>query len=93
MFKSNEYFNGKVKSLAFQAEGGAATIGVMTAGEYEFSTNCREIMKVITGKLTVKLPNSQSWQDFPANSSFSVAANQTFQLKVAEDTSYLCLYQ
>ena len=38
MFKVNAYFDGKVKSLGFQGESSAATVGVMAAGEYEFGT-------------------------------------------------------
>ena len=35
MFKLNQYFDGKVASLAFQTETLPATIGVMAAGEYQ----------------------------------------------------------
>lgn len=92
MFKTNEYFDGRVKSIAFTAATGAATTGVMAPGDYEFGTAKKEIMTVTSGKLTVRLPGETAWQDFPKGSTFTVAANQKFQLKVAEDTSYLCLY-
>jgi uncharacterized protein YaiE (UPF0345 family) len=55
MFKVNEYFDGKVKSLAFESPAGPATIGVMAPGEYEFGTSTLDIMQVISGKLKVKL--------------------------------------
>ncbi len=93
MFKVNEYFEGKVKSLGFTTAEGPATIGVMAPGEYEFGTSSKEYMTVTSGKLTVKLPGSDEWKDFKANETFIVEANQKFQLKVAEDTSYLCLYR
>jgi purine/pyrimidine-nucleoside phosphorylase len=93
MFKVNEYFDGKVKSLAFQTVEGPATIGVMAKGEYEFGTSTKEIMTVITGKLTVRLPGSQEWKEFKPNDTFVVEANKKFDLKVAQDTSYLCLYR
>lgn len=92
MFKVNEYFDGKVKSIAFKGEQLPATVGVMAAGEYEFGTAEREVMTVISGALTVKLPGSSAWQTFTAGASFEVAANQKFQLKVALDTAYLCTY-
>ena len=60
MIKVNEYFDGKVKSLAFASPEGPATLGVMAAGEYEFGTSTKEIMKVISGKLTVRLPGVDS---------------------------------
>lgn len=56
MFKVNEYFDGTVKSIAFGTAEGPATIGVMAPGEYEFGTAQREIMHVVSGALTVKLP-------------------------------------
>ena len=92
MFKSNEYFDGKVKSIAFATATGPATVGVMAPGEYEFGTAKKEIMSVVSGKLTVKLPGESAWKDFPKGTTFTVAPNSKFQLKVAEDTAYLCLY-
>ena len=93
MIKVNEYFDGKVKSLAFSSAEGPATIGVMVAGEYEFGTSTKEIVKVISGKLTVRLPGLDSWQDFGEGAVFVVEANKKFQLKVTADTAYLCLYK
>ena len=92
MFKTNEYFDGKVKSIAFAANGGPATVGVMAPGDYEFGTGKKEIMSVVSGKLTVKLPGETAWKDFPKGSTFTVPPSSKFQLKVAEDTAYLCLY-
>ncbi|MCX6572784.1 MAG: pyrimidine/purine nucleoside phosphorylase [Candidatus Aminicenantes bacterium] len=93
MFKVNEYFDGKVKSLAFRTAEGPATIGVMAAGEYEFGTSTVEIMTVVSGTLTVKLPGSEAWKDYQAGLSFTVEAGKKFQLKVAADAAYLCLYK
>jgi len=93
MFKVNEYFDGKVKSLAFATAGGPATIGVMAPGDYEFGTSTVEIMSVVSGILTVRLPGSDVWEDYAAGSSFTVEAGKKFQLKVATDAAYLCLYR
>jgi uncharacterized protein YaiE (UPF0345 family) len=93
MFKVNEYFDGTVKSIAFDMTEGPATIGVMAAGEYEFGTNQLEIMHVVAGALSVKLPGSDTWETFAGGSSFTVPANSKFQLKVATDTAYLCEYR
>lgn len=92
MFKVNEYFAGNVKSIAFQGEKLPATVGVMAPGEYEFGTSQREVMTVISGALTVKLPGASDWQIFASGSSFEVAANVKFQLQVQQDTAYLCTY-
>jgi len=92
MFKVNEYFDGKVKSIAFKGEQLPATVGVMAPGNYEFGTSQREVMTVISGALTVKLPGASDWQTFRAGAHFEVAANEKFQLQVATDTAYLCTY-
>jgi uncharacterized protein YaiE (UPF0345 family) len=92
MFKVNEYFDGTVKSIAFGTAQGTATIGVMAPGEYEFGTDQREIMHVVSGALIVKLPDAE-WETFAAGSQFNVPANSKFQLKVAVDTAYLCEYR
>ena len=93
MFKVNEYFAGKVKSLAFTTPAGPATIGVMAPGEYEFGTSTLEIMQVISGQLTVMLPGEKTWKSFGPGQTFPVPANEKFQLKVAEESAYLCLYK
>ncbi len=93
MFKVNEYFDGKVKSLAFNAEGGPATVGVMAPGEYEFGTSTVEIMSVVSGRLTVRLPGSDAWSDYGPGSCFTIEKGKKFLLKVAVDTAYLCLYR
>ena len=92
MFKSNEYFDGKVASIAFQGEELPATVGVMAPGEYEFGTEAREVMQVISGELTVRLPGADDWQTFARGDSFVVPANSKFQLQVSRDTAYLCTY-
>jgi uncharacterized protein YaiE (UPF0345 family) len=93
MFKVNEYFDGKVKSLAFTSPAGPATIGVMAPGEYEFGTSTLEIMQVISGRLTVMLPGKKTWKAFGPGKTFAVPANEKFQLKVEQESAYLCLYK
>ena len=90
--KVNEYFEGTVKSISFQGEKYASTVGVMAPGEYEFRTGKPEIMTVISGELTVKLPESSEWKTYPTGTKFDVASNSKFQLKVAKETAYLCQF-
>jgi len=93
MFKTNEYFDGKVKSIAFTSPEGPATIGAMAAGDYEFGTASVEIMSVISGTMDVKLPGSEDWKTIQTGESFQVAANVKFGVKTENDTAYLCLYK
>jgi len=92
MFKVNEYFNGNVKSLAFNSEEGRATIGVMAKGEYEFGTSTKEKMTVISGELTVLLPGETIWNTYKKGASFSVDADKKFKLKVSVESAYICIY-
>lgn len=93
MFKVNEYFDGTVKSIAFQQKEGAATIGVMAPDKYKFGTAEREIMHVISGSLKVLLPGSSDWETFSAGDQFHIPANSSFDLEVSEETAYLCEYR
>ena len=93
MFKINQYFEGKVASIAFQTASLPATVGVMAVGEFEFGTTQKETVTVVSGALTVKLPGKTEWKTYSAGDYFVVQANQQFQLKVAEETAYLCTYQ
>jgi uncharacterized protein YaiE (UPF0345 family) len=86
----NEYFDGKVKSLVVNSGAGKKTVGVMEPGEYEFNTQSKETMTVISGALSVFLPEYNEWEEFGTGSSFDVPANSKFTVKVGEETAYLC---
>lgn len=92
MLEVNEYFDGQVKSIGFENSDGQVTAGVMAPGDYEFGTSQHELMKVISGELSVKLPGADTFASYPAGTEFTVDANQTFQLKVEQATAYLCCY-
>ena len=92
MFQINEYFDGKVKSIGFTSEDGPATVGVMAIGEYEFGTSTVEIMQIVSGSMEVRLPGSSDWKQYGAGESFTVDKDVRFQVRVAGETAYLCLY-
>lgn len=93
MIKSNEYFDSKVKSLAYETADGKSSVGVMEPGEYEFGTAAPEVMTVIQGSLEVLLPNESEWKIYKNGEAFKVIGDSSFKLKVAVQTSYLCEYQ
>lgn len=93
MFKVNEYFDGRVKSIAFKTETLPATIGVMAAGDYEFGTQAKEYMTVTSGSLSAILPGHTDWQTFKAGDTFEVPANSKFQVRAEVESAYLCLYE
>jgi len=93
MFKTNQYFDGKVVSIGLESVEGTATVGVMAAGEYEFGTGSVEVMTVISGQLTIQQPGETEWKTYKKFESFVVAKDVKFKVKCTEDTPYLCLYK
>jgi len=93
MFKTNEYFDGKVKSIAFESAEGATTIGVMAKGEYEFGTSTIEFMTVTSGVMTVQQPGETEWKEYKEFETFRVEKDVKFKVKLNGDTSYRCLYK
>jgi len=93
MFKTNQYFEGKVVSIGLDSAEGTATVGVMAAGEYVFGTSTVEVMTVISGALMVKQPDETEWKTYKKYESFVVAKDVKFSVKCTEDTPYLCLYK
>ncbi|MDD2199316.1 MAG: pyrimidine/purine nucleoside phosphorylase [Bacteroidales bacterium] len=93
MFKTNEYFDGKVVSIAFNTSKCPATVGVMAAGEYEFSTSTIEHMTVTSGKMSVLLPNETEWKTYHEFETFIVPKGVKFKVKMDTDVSYRCLYK
>jgi uncharacterized protein YaiE (UPF0345 family) len=92
MFKTNEYFDGQVKSIAFQAETKPATVGVMAKGDYVFNTNDKEKMTVVSGSMYIKLSESEQEIHYQAGESFDVAENSCFDVRIITETAYLCVY-
>ncbi len=58
--EANIYFDGQVtsRSIIFQ-DGSRKTLGIMLPGEYEFNTDDKELMEIMSGQLEVLLPNSE----------------------------------
>ncbi len=90
--KVNEYFDGNVKSIGFENSEGRATAGVMAVGDYTFGTSENELMKVISGELSIKLPGADGFETYAAGTEFRVPAGVEFQVKAVQPTAYLCFY-
>jgi hypothetical protein len=91
--KANVYFEGKVtsRSVIFP-DGSRKTLGIMFPGEYEFSTDEKEIMEIISGDLDVLITISEGWKNITGGQSFEVPAKSTFSLNVRSLTDYCCSY-
>ena len=90
---ANIYFEGRVisRNITFR-DGSTKTLGVMLKGEYEFNTEQKEIMEIMTGKLQVLLPNKSEWINIKSGEIFEVPKNSSFKLKIHELTNYCCEY-
>lgn len=64
----------------------------MMPGEYEFGTDQKEIMEILSGKLSVLLPGSETWLQIDGQSVFEVPAGSKFKLKIQTVTDYCCSY-
>ena len=90
---SNIYYEGKVISRnIFLKDGTKKTLGVMLIGEYEFNTVNKENMKIITGKLNLKLKGDNQWKLISNGMEFNIPKNSSFKLKVLELVNYTCSY-
>lgn len=89
----NSYFDGKVTSrTVILANGDKCTLGVMLPGEYEFGTEKKELMEIMSGELSVLLPEESDWKTVRGGESFEVPGSSKFQLKVTDITDYCCSY-
>ncbi|CAM2983682.1 pyrimidine/purine nucleoside phosphorylase [Paenibacillus sediminis] len=92
--EANVYFNGNVTSRTVLLEDGSkVTLGIMLPGTYEFGTDTKEVMEILSGDLKVLLPDAKDWTHIQGQGTFSVPAQRTFKLEVRSVTDYCCSYQ
>ena len=90
--EANIYFNGKVTSrTVIFTDGSKKTLGIMLSGDYEFNTDSKELMEILSGELEIELPG-ESWKKISGGDSFEVPAKSSFKLKIHKVTDYCCSY-
>jgi len=91
--EANIYFDGQVTSrkIIF-ADGTHKTLGIMMPGDYEFSTDAKEIMEILSGELEVLISKAEGWKTIQGGQQFEVPAQSKFGLKVKAVTDYCCSY-
>ena len=92
MLTVNSYFEDKVKSIGFEQNKNAISVGVMLPGNYTFGTNAAEKMTVVAGALTIKRTTDADWVTFSSGEDFSVEGDSSFDVTVELETAYLCEY-
>ncbi|MGW8288124.1 MAG: pyrimidine/purine nucleoside phosphorylase [Desulfobulbales bacterium] len=91
--KANIYFDGRVTSrTVIFPSGTKKTLGIMLPGQYEFNTNEKEIMEIISGDLEILLPQEEGWRSIRDGDVFEVPAQSKFGLKINSITDYSCSF-
>jgi hypothetical protein len=91
--KANIYFDGKVTSRTVVfPDGSRKTLGIMFPGDYEFGTEDKEIMEILSGEIDVRVNASEGWKTIQGGETFEVPAKSKFSLKVKSLTDYCCSY-
>ncbi len=91
--EANIYFAGNVTSRTVVfPDGSRKTLGIMLPGEYQFNTDDREIMEILSGDLDVLITQSEGWKTIKAGEAFEVPGKSAFRLKVRKPTDYCCSY-
>lgn len=89
--RANVYFDGKCVSHSLTLpDGTKKSVGVVLPATLTFNTGAAETMECVAGSCEYKLAGSDSWQTSCAGQRFSVPANSSFQIKVAEAYHYIC---
>lgn len=91
--KANVYFDGKCVSHGFAlADGTRKSVGVVLPATLTFNTAAAEIMECVGGGCEYKLAGSNEWLTSSPGEKFSIPANSSFEIRVAESYHYICHY-
>jgi uncharacterized protein YaiE (UPF0345 family) len=89
--RANVYFDGKCVSHGIQfADGTRKSVGVILPATLTFNPGAAEIMECVAGDCEYKLAGSDEWKKSAAGEKFSVPANSSFEIRVAEAYHYIC---
>ena len=89
--QANVYFDGKCVSHALTlADGTKKSVGVVLPSELTFRTGAPETMECVAGGCEFRLAGGDSWQASGPGHKFSIPANSSFDIRVAEAYHYVC---
>ena len=89
--QANVYFDGKCVSHSITlADGTKKSVGVILPASLTFNTGAAEIMECVAGACEYKLAGSSEWKKSGAGEKFSIPANSSFEIRVAEAYHYIC---
>jgi purine/pyrimidine-nucleoside phosphorylase len=89
--KANVYFDGKCVSHGITlADGTKKSVGVILPATLTFNTGAPEIMECVAGDCEYRLAGTDAWKKSGPGEKFSVPANSSFEIRVAEAYHYIC---
>jgi purine/pyrimidine-nucleoside phosphorylase len=89
--QANVYFDGKCVSHGITlSDGTKKSVGVILPSTLTFNTGAAEIMECVAGACEYKLAGSEAWKKSGPGDKFSVPANSSFEIRVAEAYHYVC---
>ena len=89
--RANVYFDGKCVSHGVTfPDGTKKSVGVILPATLTFNTGAAEVMECVAGACEYKLAGSNEWQKSTAGQKFAIAANSSFEIRVAEPYHYIC---
>lgn len=89
--RANVYFDGKCVSHGITlADGTKKSVGVILPASLTFNTGAAEVMECVAGACEYKLAGSSDWVKSGPGDRFSVPANSSFDIRVAEAYHYVC---
>ena len=89
--EANVYFDGKCVSHGFTlADGTKKSAGVVLPAQLTFNTGAAEIMECVAGGCEYRLAGDSDWKASGPGQRFSIPANSSFEIRVAEAYHYTC---
>ena len=89
--RANVYFDGRCVSHGLLlADGTKKSVGVILPATLTFQTAAAERMECVAGACEFKLAGSDRWQRSAPGESFSLPADSSFEIRVADAYHYIC---
>ena len=89
--QASVYFDGKCVSHSLTlADGTKKSVGVVLPSELTFKTASAETMECVAGGCEYRVAGSDLWQPSGPGHQFSIPANSSFDIRVAQAYHYIC---
>ena len=89
--QANVYIDGKCVSHGLTLpDGTKKSVGVVLPASLTFNTGAAEIMECVAGACEYRLAGSDAWHQSGPGDRFSIPANSSFDIRVAEAYHYIC---